>query len=376
MRNIRGMGSCFLKGRIWYIKYYRNGKPFRESTRSTRESDAIDLLKQRLVEISQGSFMGLEYKKVTFDDLCQDLLADYRINQKKSLWRAELSVNHLTDFFGGTKACVIDTPFIRKYVARRQSEGAKNATINRELAALRRMFRLAAQDDRIPKVPHFPMLQENNVRSGFLEHDEYQRLLIELPDYLKPILIMAYWTGCRKAEILGLIWSQVDFLNRQIVLEAGNTKNNEPRIIPMSEELCQTLLSLRPSKTRRSAAKGLVFTNRGKPIRYMYDAWRAAVKRAGLPGLLLHDCRRTAVRNFVRAGVPDKIARTISGHKTRSVFDRYNIVDERDLHDATAKLERYLAGATGPVWAQFGSSEGVSKEILTKKSSGEKPVIN
>jgi integrase len=332
----------------------------------------MQLLKQRLGEIIQGSFTGLSYKKTTFDDLCQDLLADYRINQRRSLWRVELSVNHLKEFFGGVKACVIDSPFIRKYIASRQSQGAKNATINRELAALRRMFRLAAQDDRMPRIPHFPMLQENNVRTGFLEHDQYQKLLGELPDYLRSVLIMAYWTGCRKSEILGLKWSQVDFLNRQIALEAKNTKNNEPRIIPMAEELYQTLLSLHPGEQGRRAAMDLVFTNHGRPIRFIYDAWRAAVKRAGFPGLLLHDCRRTAVRNFVRAGVPDKIARAISGHKTRSVFDRYNIVDERDLRDATLKLEHHLAHATGPVRAQSDPTEGDSKDSQAEESNAEK----
>ena len=89
-----------------------------------------------------------------------------------------------------------------------------NATINRELAALRRMFRLAAQDERVPKIPHFPMLEEHNVRSDFLEHDDYRRLHAGLPHYLKPVLTMVCWTGCRKAEILGLQRSGVDFLNR------------------------------------------------------------------------------------------------------------------------------------------------------------------
>jgi integrase len=176
-------------------------------------------------------------------------------------------------------------------------------------------------------------------------------LLEELPDYLKPILIMAYWTGCRKSEILGLKWSQVDFLNHQITLEARNAKNNEPRTIPMSGELYQVILSLRTVAPIKDKAKDLAFTNRGRKIRFIYDAWKEAVKRAGLPGLLLHDCRRTAVRNFIRAGVPDKVARAISGHKTRLVFDRYNIIDERDLRDAAAKLERHLAKSLGTVWA-------------------------
>lgn len=376
MSTKRGMGTWYLRGITWWIKYHKDGKPFRESSNSTKESDARQLLKSRLSEISQGTFTGLDYKKLTFDELGQDFLSDYKINQRKSYWRAELSLNHLKGFFGGMKACVIDTMLIRKYIKERQAGGAKNATINRELAALRRMFKLAAQDDRIPRIPHFPMLEENNVRSGFLEPEQYTKLLETLPDYLKPVLIMAYWTGCRKSEILGLKWSQVDFLNRQITLEARSTKNNEPRTIPMSEELYQAILSLRTVAPTKGDAKELVFTNRGRQIHFIYDAWNKAVKRAEMPGMLLHDCRRTAVRNFVRAGVSDKVARAISGHKTRSVFDRYNIVDERDLRDATTKLERHLSKSLGTVWAQIDNSEVNSKELGKEKISEEKPATH
>jgi len=111
-------------------------------------------------------------------------------------------------------------------------------------------------------------------------------------------------------------------------------------------------------RTGKGAARDLVFTNRGRPIRFIYDAWKAAVKRAGYPGLLLHDNRRTAVRNFVRAGVSDKVARAISGHKARPVFDRYNIVDERELRDATAKLE---FGHKINSYSHSGMKEGVRK---------------
>lgn len=144
----------------------------------------------------------------------------------------------------------------------------------------------------------------------------------------------------------------------------------------MSEELYQTILSLRPVRPVKGATRELVFTNHGKPIRYIYDAWREAAKRAAIPGVLLHDCRRTAVRNFNRAGVPDKIAMAISGHKTRSVFDRYNIVDERDMKDATAKLERHLRGGLGTVWAQNQQLQPLPVEEENRESSKGKAVTH
>ncbi len=359
----RGMGTWYLRGNVWWIKYHKAGKPFCESSGSQRETDARNLLKKRVGEIEQGTFFGSDYRKLTFENLSQDFIDDYKVNQKRSLWRAKLSVDHLEVSFGGMKVAAIDTPLIRTYIMRRQSEGAKNATINRELSALRRMFRLAVQADKIQRIPHVPMLEENNVRSGFLEHSQYEMLLEALPDYLKPVLIMAYWTGCRKSEILSLRWLNVGFLKRKITLLPKNTKNKRSRIIPLPEELCQTLLALRQALGTDCKPSDLVFTNKGRPIRYIYDAWRTATKKVGLEGLYLHDCRRTAVRNLVRSGVPEKVARTISGHKTRSVFDRYNIVDERDLDDAATMLDRYLGSAIATKPLQFAPKTGVSDPI-------------
>jgi len=363
------MGCWYKRGNVWWIKFHRAGRPFCESSNSTKETDAIELLKMRLSEISLGTFRGLDYKKLTIDDLCQDFITDYDVNQRKSLWRAQLSVKHLKEFFGGLKACTVDTAFIRRYVKHRKAQGASNATINRELAALRRMFRLAAQDERIPRVPHFPMLEERNVRTGFLEHYQYEELRDALPSYLKPVLIIAYWTGCRKSEILGLKWSQVDFLNRRIDLKPKDTKNSEPRIIPITKELYEALMLLWQNRSGKAPDRNLVFTNKGKRIRHMYDAWRTATEKVGLKGLLLHDCRRTAVRNLLRAGVSDKVARMISGHKTRSVFDRYNIVDENDLKDAANKLERHLAESLVTKQLQSGQNDNNSEQQEKERSS-------
>jgi hypothetical protein len=97
------MGSIYKRGNIYWIKYYRNGKPYRESCESKKESDAKRLLKKREGEISNGKLPGIYFEKVKFDELAEDFLTDYRINKKKSLKRAENSVGHLKKVFEGIR---------------------------------------------------------------------------------------------------------------------------------------------------------------------------------------------------------------------------------------------------------------------------------
>ena len=159
------------EGKIRWIKYYdRSGKPIRESTGNTKDADAKRLLKKREGEISQGKLPGIYFDRVRFDELAEDFLTDYRINNKKSLKRAEASVGHLYESFGGMRVTEITTPRINAYIHTRLSEGAENATINRELAALKRMLNLGATQTppRVDRVPHISMLRENNVRKGLL----------------------------------------------------------------------------------------------------------------------------------------------------------------------------------------------------------------
>lgn len=130
----------------------------------------------------------------------------------------------------------ITTPRIREFIAQRQLRAGPNATINRSLALLRRMFRLAFQDASL-RVPHFPMLKENNVRKGFVVHDQYSLLRDALPDYLKPVLAMGYFTGMREGEILPLRLDQLSIRDSQVLLDPGTTKNDQPRIVPLAAEL-------------------------------------------------------------------------------------------------------------------------------------------
>jgi integrase len=333
---------------VWWIKYYRAGKPYRESTKSMKEADAKRLLKKREGEISEGKLPGIYFDRVRFDELAEDYLTDYKVNQRKSLWRAKISVNRLKGHFEGIRATDITTSRMKEYVVVRLEEGAENSTINRELAALKRMFSLGAKQTppKVGQVPYFGKLKESNVRKGFFEHGEYLNVLGALPSYLKPVLTFAYHTGWRKGEILNLTWDRVDLKAGTVRLEAGETKNDAARNLVLNAEL---RVLLKAQLAARHLGCPYVFHHEGERIKDFRGAWKAACKGAKVQGKLFHDLRRTGVRNNVRAGIPERVAMMISGHKSRSVFDRYNIVDQRDLEEAAARQDAYLEGVTGKV---------------------------
>ena len=364
------MGNLYKRGDIWWIKYYRNGKCFRETSESTKKMVAKKFLDRREGEIAQGKIPGILFDKVTFEELAKEFLRDYKINQKKSLPKAERSVHHLEKIFSGLSVTAITTPKINAFIENRMQsvcmecrqtfpyrnecpycgcenvkKGAKNATINRELAALKRMMNLGAQQTppKVDRVPKIKMLKENNVREGFFEHDEFLAVRKHLPSHLKPVVTLGYKSGWRLDEILSLPWSQVDRHNGCAHLEAADTKNGEARTIYFDDELSELFGELWLNKKTARCICKYVFVNAKKTDRmYRFDkSWNSACKKAGVQRLF-HDFRRTAVRNMVRAGVPEGVAMKITGHKTRSVFERYNIVNAKDLKEAAMRHSAYL----------------------------------
>ncbi len=337
------MGHIYKRGKVFWIKYSRNGKPYYESSKSKKEADAKRLLRKREGEISNGRIPGIYFERVKFDDLAKDLITDYKINNKKSTDRAELSVLHLSSFFEGYKVPELTTPKIKAYIAYRQSEGAANGTINRELAALKRSLNLGAQQTppKVDRVPHIPMLKENNTRKGFFEHGEFIALRKTIPSYLKPFITFAYKTGWRLSEISTLTWNQVDINQGIVRLEVGETKNNEGRTVYLDEELKEVMRN--QLKIRKNLLP-YVFLNchDDDRVKSFKKAWNTACTKAKIGKRLFHDFRRTAVRNMVRSGIPERVAMMISGHKTRSIFDRYNIVNDTDLKLAAQQQQTYL----------------------------------
>lgn len=230
---------------------------------------------------------------------------------------------------------------------------ASNAEIKRELTALKRAFNLAVQGGKLMVKPHIPMLHEDNVRKGFFEPEHFHSILKYMPEHVKPVARFAYITGWRtNSEILPLEWRQVDFLAGTVRLDPGTTKNKEGRLFPMTREL-RVLMEEQKSKTEalqrdHGIISPCVFTYKGKSFLSFKTAWKTACRKAGLPGMLAHDFRRTAVRNLVRAGIPERVAMQMTGHKTRSVFERYNIVSQGDLFEAARKLDATVTSTVTP----------------------------
>jgi integrase len=295
-------------------------------------------LKRRITEKRADQYGIADFvgpQRTTVGELLDDLLEDYRIRGRRLLPDTRFHVLAVRRRLAEVPAANIDGRKLRWYVARRLDEGVANATVNRELAALRRAFNLAKQDGRVRQVPAFPMLPEDNVRRGFFEVDEVEAVIDALPDYLQDLVRFAWLTGWRRGEVTGLRWDVVDVAGRLITLPTS--KNNKGRVLTLQGELWSII-------ERRHAARGpmWVFHRHGERIRGLRKAWDTACQAAGVPDRHFHDLRRSAVRNLTRAGVPDKVAMDLTGHKTRSVYDRYNITAESDLRAAVQRVQSYL----------------------------------
>jgi integrase len=360
----------------YWIKYYRNGRPFRESTGTLDRTEARRKLKRREGEVADGRFRGLAVERTKFDDLAADLKSDYVSNKKKTLQRVEELINLLKGSFGGRRAIEITSQAVKGYIGKRQQEGAANGTINRELGALKRMFTLAMKQTppRVGQCPHVPLLKESNVRSGFFEHEDFLSLRGALPDYAQVAATLAYYSGMRMGEICSLQWKQINWTEGKLYLKAEDTKTDTPRVLYLTGDLYRVLYAWRERCEATYSACPWICHYKGERLQSLKKAWKTACTRVGLgqmvedeakgrkvwQGKIPHDFRRTAIRNMVRAGIPEKVAMAISGHKTRSVFDRYNIVNEADLKAAAERLTGYFS-------QQMGTISGTVAELEQKQ---------
>jgi integrase len=388
------MGELRKRGKVWFIRYRRNGVRYEESSRSQSKQTAIDLLKIREGDIAKGVPVTAKIARLRFEEAAADLVTEYTVNARRSLDELQRRLTkHLTPYFVGRRMASITTSDVNNYIAHRQRVGiiavrgprkdervgdVSNAEINRELTTLKRIFVLAMQAEKLLRRPHIPLLEERNVRQGFFELEALQAVLAALPAPLRPVIEFAYITGWRvPSEVLPLQWRQVDFSAGEVRLDPETTKNRDGRVFPMTDDL-RTLLQAQleihtalkkagtivPWVFFRMVAKGRRGPKQPRPILAFTKAWKAACLAAGCPGRIVHDLRRTAVRNMIRRGVPERVAMQLAGHRTRSVFDRYNVVSAGDLRTAAQQLHGLTGAVRGQTGALSPASEDESRENI------------
>lgn len=342
---------------VVYPKYYIRHDGKTTCTKVTKLADAKAKVKKMAGEDAVVQRRAVAVN-ITVGALLDLVLSDYKDGGQKTLADAKGKIeNGLRPYFGDKIAATVDSDEIERWVKWRRSATVRKkviqlSSINRELSLLRRAYQLGYERnpqlvDRIPPIKKFT---ENNTRKGFITPEQYHALLAALPEHLRGITCVAYHVANRKGELFRLKWSDVELDGDPPVLTLwpGETKNNDGRTLPILQgEMMDTLRELKKQHDENWPKAKHVFLNaEGKPLAHhmMRKAWTDACTSAGVPGLLFHDLRRSAVRNLRRAGVTQKVAREFSGHKTDAVFDRYNITDFQDLRDAATRLGKYLGG--------------------------------
>jgi integrase len=295
----------------------------------------------------RGEKAAPQTQGLTYESLRDDLLAYYEEQQHKSLQRRADGTPYLypqtalDNFFVGRKANSIDRDSASDFIKARRKEGISNDAINNSLRLLRRMFTLARDTGKLTVVPKFELLP-GKVRKGFVPDELFQKLFDAMPMRLQPTLLFQYQTACRGGETEKIEWSAVELDGDEPHILLRDTKNGDPRWLPLSPELVTLLRAV-------GVREGRVFATK----RSMQDAFKKACRAVGIPvedkaagveGLKgPHDLRRSTARNLRNAGIPESVAMKITGHRDRSMFDRYDIVSRDDVLNARKVLHKSLA---------------------------------
>lgn len=365
----RGDGYIFKRGNVFWVSFYVAGQEQRESCHTDDPHKAEKYLKDRLDERGasrRGSeaFSTAKMAKQTVGDLLDSLKSDFELRGKLSPQNL-CCVNTAKKAFGEHKAMALRPEHVDAYIKEQLADGYKPASINRILQYTQQSFVLAMREGRIARKPYFRRLDESgNARSGFVEESTFRAIHSHLPEFLSDFILFLYSTGMRVGEGKSLRWQDVD--GDSLKLLGANAKNGHARIVPMVGELGAILERRRAArqfqnKNGSTELSDLIFHKRGQRIGDFSDRWRNACDATGAPGILVHDLRRSAVRNLDRAGVRRDVARAISGHRSDSMYSRYNITNSEYVRAALVQTEAYRAIMRGKVAASNVRTMAASK---------------
>jgi len=367
----KGEGSIYqhTDGR-WMYSIMHQGKRLTKSLKTRDYDEALKnyqrVRNQFAGQIDRGELEPSSVKTFTIGELLADYLKYIKDNGKPSAYIIEKvlgKIQKTREFNPARKVATLITQDFKAYRDREIEAGVAHSTINFRFTLIRSAMNLESKQtpSRIGKVPYIPNVNVDNIREGFLEYDDYLGVLDVLPRSLKALFVIAFHSGCRKGEVLNMRWKDVDWRNR--VIRLPRTKNGEKRNLPFWGGIEE---HIRAQKVYRDKChpecehmffwmaedvqlnRGGVRIVPGTHIRDFRESWSNALEVANEANpnvpvdLLFHDIRRSGIRVMVQeAGIPESQAMLISGHKTRAMLERYNIVSLKNIQDAGAKLDAW-----------------------------------
>jgi integrase len=382
----RGSGYIYKRKNSsnWWICFYFRGKARRESANTSDRAKAEKRLDQRVraVRNDQDGIVTFvpNAHKVFVDELLDALEKHYRLNGGRGLPQFKSHVKPIRAAFGDMRAVNVTAKVVDDYIDDRLAGDKKAgirpkapATVNRETQLLGQAFSLGIERKQILTAPRIRHLPERNVRQGFFEPAEFEAVVSRLPEYLRDYAKFAFLCAWRKGQLASLTWADVDRDAGVVIARAKHVKNGTAHKIVLEDDLAAIIERrwlAREYKTPEgnSALSQYVFHLDGQRIGDFRKSWASACKAAGFvkPKLdddgnpvtitgedgnketvmvhskVFHDFRRSGVRNMVRSGVREGVAMAISGHKTRAVFERYNITSEDDLRQAVKQTAEHV----------------------------------
>jgi integrase len=378
---VRGDGCTYLRGTTYWVAFYRNGRLIRESAKTSDAEKALKYLRRCTDAAKKAEGAGLTYmssklRKRNVSDLIEALRTHFKIEGQLSPQMLS-NLRRVDRDFGMYRAMALTGEMVDAYIEQRQTAGDADASINRTTQVLKQAYTFGKFPQQM--IPDIRKLsEEGNERKGFFSPSEIERVMESLPKYLQPFTRFGWLTGMRKGEISSLEWADID--GDVIVLQAEDSKNHKARIIPIVDEVAEVVEECRKAREIRRRGQVVTISNllfhtpAGKPVKEFRKSWRRACCKAGVgemvcpncklavdekqhcskcgadwcyeelkyQGRIFHDLRRSAVRNMTKAGVQRHVAMSISGHKTESMFERYNIKDVEDQREAMRKTQQYL----------------------------------
>jgi integrase len=332
-----GFALAKFSGRVWWIEYYDPEKRLRRERIGPNKAAAEQRLREVLSARTEGRYIKKSPDSCTlFKDLAAWYLDLPEVKAKRSYDRDKWSLKILLPYFGDRLLKDITPAQVEAYRQERlyQPSGrspkdmTRPATVNRELACFKTIFNKAVKNAKADRNPAqgIKLLKENNERDRVLTQEEFTSLLTHCPVHLKPIVKMAYHTAMRQGEILKLTWGQVDLKEGFIHLRPQDTKTNEGRLVPLNREMVDMFKNM-----PRGLPGVKVFTYVGRSIGSIKKGFIAACKKAGIEDFTFHDLRHTAINNWRLQGHDYFRIMAATGHKTMSVFKRYNSVSREEL---------------------------------------------